>query len=33
MTFEETKLTRSGITIDDYLVMVDFAEKDSIMLY
>lgn len=30
MTWEETKLTRSGITIDDYLVMVDNSEKDSI---
>ena len=30
MTWEETKLTRGGITIDDYLVMVDNAEKESI---
>ena len=30
MTWEETKLTKAGITIDDYLVMVDNEEKDLI---
>jgi len=30
MSWEDTKLTKSGITIDDYLVMVDNNEKTDI---
>jgi hypothetical protein len=30
MKWQETKLTKAGITIDDYLVMVDNEEKDLI---
>lgn len=30
MSWEETKLTRGGVTIDDFQVMVDNAEKEEI---
>ena len=30
MSWEDTKLTKSGITIDDYLVMLDNNEKTDI---